>query len=265
MSNIVEPRGAANGSGIQARLGNSGVRRMTGWIGRLGYGVYAMTMFAVLLPGAALCAFIAPGLERRRQLTGLFARAWLLLAGFKVRVSGLESLPLCNCVLVANHSSYLDGIVLTAVLPPRFSFVIKREAASLPIIGLVLKRIGSEFVDRTSTHRDARRVVQRAEQGLSLVFFPEGTFDAQVGVKRFKLGAFVAASRGNAAVAPTAIRGARRALSSGHLVPRPGRIEVEVLSPIGAHGETPEQLRDEARRLIVERVGEPDLGVQAED
>ena len=132
----------------------------------------------------------------------------------------------------------------------------------MPVLGVLLRRIGSEFVDRHTREgrqRDARRVVERAEQGHSLVFFPEGTFDSVRGLKRFHVGAFVAAARGDVSVVPTVIRGARRSLPNGSFVPRPGPIEIEVLAPIGGHGEPPEQLRDEARALILTRLDEPDL------
>jgi 1-acyl-sn-glycerol-3-phosphate acyltransferase len=172
-------------------------------------------------------------------------------------------------VVAANHASYLDGIVLKAVLPPRFSFVIKREVASLPLLGLLTRRIGSEFVERRSSsgrHRDALRVIKRAEQGHSLVFFPEGTFDGTPGLKRFHVGAFAAAARGGVPVVPTIIHGARRALPNRALITRPGRIVVEIREPLPAPGAvvSPEWLRDETRRRILERLDEPDLAPAAQ-
>jgi 1-acyl-sn-glycerol-3-phosphate acyltransferase len=238
------------------------VRRAAVGILRAAYAAWSLMLFAILISMAATVAFVVPWLSWRRAATRAFARLWLVLAGVRVRIRGLDALPRGSCVLVANHASYLDGIVLKAVLPPRFSFVIKREAASLPVVGLLLKRIGSEFVDRSShggRQRDARRVIERAGQGHSLVFFPEGTFDAQVGLKRFHIGAFVAAARSGSPVVPTVIRGARRALPSGTFVPRPGRLDVEIMAPVGGHGETADRLRDAARALIVERLGERDL------
>ena len=226
------------------------------------YATWALGSLAVMMTCAVLLAFVLPRLAWRRATTRLFAGAWLRIAGLRVRTQGLESLPEGSCVLVANHSSYLDGVLMKAVLPPRFSFVIKREAASMPVIGLLLQRIGAEFIDRHTPggrQRDARRVVERAEQGHSLVFFPEGTFDAVVGVRRFHLGAFVAAARGGVPVVPAVIHGARRALPSGSLVPRPGRLLVEVLPPVGVGGATPEQLRDASRAAIVGRLDELDL------
>jgi 1-acyl-sn-glycerol-3-phosphate acyltransferase len=230
------------------------------------YGAWVFSWFATLMAVAAVLAFVLPVLAWRRALVRNFARFWLALIGVRVHTTGLDALPSGSCVLVANHSSYLDGVVMQAVLPPRFSFVVKREAASTPVLGLLLRRIGAEFVDRhtpAGRQRDARRVVERAEQGHSLLFFPEGTFDSTVGLKRFHIGAFVAAARGGVPVVPTVIHGARRALPSLSYVPRPGRIHVEVLLPVGGCGEAAERLRDLARARMLERLDEPDLAPRA--
>jgi len=226
------------------------------------YGVFALAVFFVLLLLAAILALVVPRLEWRRSVTSAVARAALLVLGLRVSIDGLRHLPEGSCVVAANHASYLDGIVLKAMLPPRFSFVIKREAASAPVLGLLLRRIGSEFVDRHDRggrQRDARRVIKRAEQGHSLVFFPEGTFDGTPGLKRFHTGAFAAATRAEVPVVPAVIRGARRALPNRALIVRPGRIAVEILESLPVAGATAESLREETRRRILARLDEPDL------
>ena len=228
------------------------------------YSACALPVFCALLVVATLLAFVVPRLEWRRGLTHALARVAMTVLGLRVRVLGGERLPPGACVVVANHSSYLDGPLLKACLPPRFSFVIKREAADTPVVGLLLRRIGSEFVDRSSRggrHRDARRVIERAEQGQSLVFFPEGTFDEVPGLKRFHGGAFAAALRAGVPVVPVVIRGARRAMPNGAILVRPGVVEVEILEPVGIDRERPDAdaLRDAARRRIAARIDEPDL------
>jgi 1-acyl-sn-glycerol-3-phosphate acyltransferase len=232
------------------------------------YGIVALAAFWLLLVVASVLALIVPRLDWRRSVTRALARVALAVLGLRVTVNGLGNLPEGSCVVAANHASYLDGIVLKATLPPRFSFVIKREASRMPVAGLLMKRIGSEFVDRHSSsgrQRDARRVIKRAEQGHSLVFFPEGTFDEQPGLKRFHIGAFAAAARGGVPVVPTIIHGARRALPNRAIITRPGRIVVEILEPLTAEGTagTPDQLRDETRRRMLERLDEPDLAALA--
>jgi 1-acyl-sn-glycerol-3-phosphate acyltransferase len=228
------------------------------------YGAVALAVFGLLLFVASVLALIVPGLNLRRRLIRTLARIGLMVLGLRISVRGADHLPQSSCIVVANHCSYLDGVLLKAVLPPRFSFVIKREAAAYPVAGLLLRRIGSEFVDRGSLggrQSDARRVVRRAEAGHSLVFFPEGTFTAEPGLRRFHVGAFVAAAHARQMLVPVVIRGTRRSMPSGAIVPRAGRLEVEILEPIlpGPERGAAEALRREARRRMVARLDEPDL------
>ncbi|MGH8259187.1 MAG: lysophospholipid acyltransferase family protein, partial [Steroidobacteraceae bacterium] len=142
------------------------------------YGIYAITVFVIAGLAALAGVIVTPGLGRRRAIaragSGLFLRA----TGMRLEVSGLDRLPGIPCVIVANHASYLDGVVFTAALPPRFGFVIKREMARVPLAAVMLRRIGAEFVERFNRSKgasDARRLFRNATSGHSLVFFPEGT------------------------------------------------------------------------------------------
>jgi len=231
------------------------------------YGVFALAVFTSMFAFATVLALIVPRLEWRRRLTHRLAGLALPVLGIRLVVDGLGRLPQGSCIVVANHASYLDGIVMKAALPPRFSFVIKREAASMPLAGFLLKRIGSEFVDRHNEggrRRDAMRVLRRAELGQALAFFPEGTFDELPGLKRFHVGAFAAAVRGAMPVVPVVIHGARRALPNGAIIVRPGRVRIEILEPIAAPGspDAADALRSAARREILARLDEPDLAPQ---
>jgi 1-acyl-sn-glycerol-3-phosphate acyltransferase len=137
----------------------------------------------------------------------------------------------------------------------------------MPVAGFLLKRIGSEFVDRHSEggrRCDAMRVLRKAELGHALAFFPEGTFDEVPGLKRFHVGAFAAAVRGAMPVVPVVIHGARRALPNRAIIVRPGRVRVEILEPVPVpeSAGAADELRVAARRRILSRLDEPDLAPQ---
>ena len=243
------------------------MRRALAGVLTTAYGVCALAVFSLLLVIATVLALLVPRLEWRRRITHRLAQLAVPVLGVRLVVEGLERLPPDSSVVVANHASYLDGVVMKAALPPRFSFVIKREAASMPVAGFLMKRIGSEFVDRHTEggrRRDAMRVLRRAEEGHALVFFPEGTFDDVPGLKRFHVGAFAAAVRGGMPVVPAVIHGARRAMPNGALLVRPGLVRVEILDPIAVSdtANAADALRREARRLILQRLDEPDLAPQ---
>jgi 1-acyl-sn-glycerol-3-phosphate acyltransferase len=228
------------------------------------YGIFAaLTFTAVTIPTIALMLVI-PGETNRRRVARAAARLTLRLAGTGPSVVGLENLPAGACVVVANHASYLDGVILTAVLPPRFTFVIKREMTEVPFAHFLLRRLGSEFVDRDGRHRgaaDARRILQKAEHQRSLAFFPEGTFGPEPGLRRFHNGAFAAARRGDLPVAPVIIRGSRQILPANRLIPVHSRIKVIIKPIINPQRDdlSPSDLRNACRQCILEDLDEPDM------
>ncbi len=228
---------------------------------RLAYAAYAAAVFLACALLALPPLAILPTLSGRRRLIRRVGRTVLTLIGMPVRVHWQGPLP-DPCIVVANHSSYLDGVVLAAVLPPRFDFVIKREMDSVPLAAFLLNRIGVQFVtrgNRAGSLRDALRVIRSAAGGGSLAFFPEGTFEPHPGLLRFHTGAFAAAERAGAPVVPLVIFGTRHCLPPGGILPRPGRIEVQTLAPIlpvPGHPECAANLRDAARAAILATLGE---------
>jgi 1-acyl-sn-glycerol-3-phosphate acyltransferase len=231
------------------------------------YGIYAVLVFLLVGALALILVTLIPGLgmKTRREIAHYAAQTFFRIAGIRVRIIGEELLPPDPCVVVANHASYIDGVVLKAFLPARFSFVIKKEMTKVPLAGLLLKRIGSEFVDRANRHAggmDARRLIKAADAGQALAFFPEGTFVERPGVGKFHTGAFAIAARVGLPVVPVALRGTRHILPSGRYLPRFGRIEIEILPPLpvgASDAASVLAIRDQARTRIVSVLGEPDL------
>lgn len=216
----------------------------------------------VVVPVAAACLLV-PGLQRRRAIARWGAATILKMIGSGVELRGELLTPADNAIVVANHQSYLDGIILTAVLPPHYTFLIKGEMARVPVAGFVLSRLGSQFVDRSNAHhrhKSARRLVQAARQGHALAVFPEGTFDGEPGLKTFRMGAFRAAWKAGRDIVPIIISGARAKLPSGSWLPRPGPLTVRFLSRIRA-GDHPDEtaMMQAARRSILALLDEPDL------
>ncbi len=229
------------------------------------------TVIAAILFGAAslltlILILPLPSLDWRRRIVRWGARTGLAFIGMRLEIRNAGRLPAGPCVVVANHVSYIDGVLLKAALPARFAFVIKREMNDVPLAGLLLRRIGAEFVDRNKGRRGARdalRVLRTAANGTSLAFFPEGTFEPQPGLLRFHSGAFVTAVRNGMPVVPLVIHHARQALPPGLLWPWPTRIVIEIFEPMTSEATPPDQavvdLRRRARALMLERLGEPDL------
>ena len=222
---------------------------------RLPYVAYCLVSFTVLgLTVLAINLFL-PGLRQRRVVAGTVARAFLRISGIPFKVEGLERLPKVPCVVVANHASYIDAIAIVAALPPDFAFVIKKEMVRVPLAGLLLRRLGSQFVERFNRHKgatDARRVLKLAATGQSLMFFPEGTFDGTRQVGKFLNGAFTIADRAQMPVVAVAIHGTREVLPPGGVSIYRLPIRVEILAALSA-----DEARLKCRDLIANAVGEP--------
>ena len=219
------------------------------------YAAYCIALFLALGMATLIINLFVPGLRQRRRIAGIFSRAFLRCARIPFTVQGIERLPQAPCVVVANHASYIDGIVAAAALPPDFAFVIKKEMVRVPLAGLLLRRLGSEFVERFNRHQgasDARRVLRLAATGQSLVFFPEGTFDGHRQIGKFLGGAFAIAERSEMPVVAVAIHGTREVLPPGGLMIYRRPIRVEILATLDAKG-----ARQTSRELIAQAVGQP--------
>jgi 1-acyl-sn-glycerol-3-phosphate acyltransferase len=112
-----------------------------------------------------------PALALRAQRT---ARRLLELHGVDVRCAG--TMPRAPAVLVSNHLSYLDPLVIASVAP--CVSIAKEEASGWPLIGAGLRALGVLFVRRGDAHSGAvalRRAKRALERGAMVLNFPEGT------------------------------------------------------------------------------------------
>jgi 1-acyl-sn-glycerol-3-phosphate acyltransferase len=215
---------------------------------------------------AVLLAIVVPRRVWRRRAAALLARAFVAASGVPVRIDGAENLPPSGpIVVVSNHASYLDGLVLLTLLPERCDFVAKRELAEAFFTRFLLSRIGTHFVERFEVEQSvagARALADLATRGASFAFFPEGTFAREPGLRPFHMGAFVAAATGGATVVPVALRGTRSMLRAGQWLPRRGVVQIVVGRPIvpeGSDWAAATHLREQTRAAILASCGEPDL------
>ncbi len=232
-------------------------------LGRL-YGALASLIFAVaILVVVGPLVILGPTLGIRRCLGRHGVRVALLCIGVPMRVHGRENLPAGACIAVANHASYVDGLVLTCALPARFTFVVQDGAADWPYVGLVIRRMGVSFISRSSVREGAaqtRGLIRRVEEGESLAIFAEGTFEPDPGLLAFKKGAFLIASRANVPVVPVGIRGTRRLYGGRRRLPRWSCLDIDICPAIAASADA-QQLRDASRRAVLAVCGEPDIGL----
>jgi len=167
-----------------------------------------LAAFAALTALGALALPLCTARGRRRAFR-LWSRALLRVIGVRVHVVG--ALPRAPVALVANHLSYLDVVVLGALVDA--NFVAKADVAGWPALGPLAGAIGTIFIDRTRK-RDLLRVLPRLEAklaaGESVVFFPEATSSPGRELLRFRSPLFAAPLRAGRPVAVAALRYATR-------------------------------------------------------
>jgi 1-acyl-sn-glycerol-3-phosphate acyltransferase len=203
---------------------------------RAAFAFYAIVVFVLLAPVTWLAMLLTRTPAAAWRIGGAAGRLLLHLTGIPFSVRGLEHLPRDQpCVLVSNHASYLDGLLLLAALPRPYAFVAKRELRNQFVAGPFLAHLGAEFVERFDVKRsveDANRMAALVATRRSLLIFPEGTFVARPGLLPFRLGAFLAAAGAGVPIVPVTIRGSREVLPDERWWPRRGPLEVEIGAPL---------------------------------
>ncbi len=229
------------------------------------FALWAYLIFVVTaIPVFAAAAAKKPALTWK--VGGIMTRFFLRATGLPTVVRGAENIPPGPVILAANHTSYLDALVLVAMLGPRdFAFIAKREFLGNPLMRLLLEGFGCLFVERFDVQKSAEHadeLVDAVKGGRSLAIFPEGTLLRRPGLLPFRTGAFQVAVQTGVPVVPVALRGVRSVLRDGTWYARRHPIAVTFGAPIAPDGEdwnAAVRLRDRVRAEVLRACGEPDL------
>jgi 1-acyl-sn-glycerol-3-phosphate acyltransferase len=168
--------------------------------------VRAVVFVALTLPLMPVQAlFILCWPAKAKKFPHLYHRLLGRLLGFNIVVEG--TLPRTgSCLIVANHVSWIDIVVLSMVTP--LSFVAKREVATWPLFGWMAKLQRTVFIDRErrqSTKHSRNTLEQRLTAGDVLVLFPEGTSHDGATLLPFKSAFFAAAAAPDHAIVPVTL------------------------------------------------------------
>jgi len=229
------------------------------------YAIWWWTIMGTAVALGWLAAVLLPRLDWRWRAVRAIARCSLKAIGARVSVVGLDRIPRGNAMLVFNHASYADVVILAAFLPGEPLYVAKRELAGQFFAGLLLRRLGALFVERydlAGRLADTEAVLVGTRQGRNIVFFPEGTFTRRPGLSEFYLGAFKVAAEAGLPVYPGIVCGTRTMLRSDQWFPRWAPLSLRVEEPIRPSGidfTSLVRLRDAARQVVLAHCGEPDI------
>lgn len=189
----------------------------------------------------------------------LWARSILFGMGFYAKIEREATFEKGKSyMLVSNHSSMMDIMLMYHVSPTPFVFVGKAELAKIPLFGFFYKRT-SILVDRGNS-RSKKEVFGQAQRrlnaGLGICIFPEGGVpsDRNIVLDSFKDGAFRLAIDHQIAIAPMTFYDTKKRFSYDFFSGSPGKLRVKVHPFIPTKGMTQDdrkELRNQARDLIL--------------
>lgn len=241
------------------------LRRTARAAAALAFAAYAWTIFAILALIVVGLVTLLPRLELRWRAARGSARLLARLTGTAITVHNLDRLPPQPSIVVSNHPSWLDPVVLGVVLPCTFRFIATSALERQVFAGFVLGRLDTQFVERRepgAALTDTERLAAAVRAGRSIVIFPEGGLARRPGLRPFRMGAFVAAAEAGAPVVPVGIRGTRSILPPRSTFPRHGAVEVAVGRPLRATRTgwaAAVELQRRARDTVLDLSGEPDV------
>ena len=192
-----------------------------------------------LSPVVTALSFLDP--KYQDAVLHFWARSVLASAGVQHQARGLEHLPTGNFVLVANHLSNFDALVLFAHIRRHMRFVAKAELQKVQVLGTALRRAGNVFIDRKGSATDREKLkdaVKAVQDKTSIVFFAEGTRSDDGVLRPFKKGAAIMALEAQVPLLPVAIAGTHLILQKGSMAIYEHPAALMIGKPIETAGHT---------------------------
>jgi 1-acyl-sn-glycerol-3-phosphate acyltransferase len=176
-----------------------------------GLGILPLFLAYIVLSGAIRLLPLSPKTKRVAAIgmVSRFARIILMLFGVRVRVKYRDRLHRTGTgpLIVSNHLSYIDILVLSTLVPS--VFITSVELKNTMLLGTLDRLSGSIFVERrkpSGLKREIGDITFALGQGLPVVLFPEGTTSNGEHVQPFKKSLFDSAVIAQADIVPVCLR-----------------------------------------------------------
>ncbi len=165
-------------------------------------------MIFLLFAGLCILLFRFPSLDQQKRDAWIQRwSGWVLrVLGVKIEVTGASASIPSNALIVGNHVSWLDIVVLHSQRSA--AFIAKAEIQSWPLVGLLVERSGTIFIERGkrhAVHAVLQTAIQRLGDQRNVAVFPEGTTNNGYELLPFHGNMFEAAVRAHAPVQPIAV------------------------------------------------------------
>ena len=199
-----------------------------------------------------------------RGIIRWYAPAVFRLLGCRIEANGTEKLPGDGrFLLVSNHLADLDpGIFFTVFPNDQLSFIAKKEVRDMPIVGILMRRILCQFVNREND-REALKTILKCisilkENKANVAVFPEGkkSTDRYL-LHHFRPGVFKMAQKANVPIVVCTLRGTQNIFPNAKkLRPTPIRLNlVEVIPAAELKGVTTVDIAQRVHSLMAADLG----------
>ena len=217
--------------------------------------------------GIMILALLGHGDLGSRTLAVAWARlnSWVLR--MDISIKGLNHIqPNRSYVITANHISALDILLIYGRLPVELKWVMKKELRQVPVIGAACQAMGHIIIDRSNSTQaveSIQKATNKLVDGMSILFFPEGTRVHPGQDLPFKKGAFRLAIDLDLPILPLTIEGSDQMLPTGTLNWKPGAVTLTIHPEISTQGFSARQV--DALCLKTQRIiqGIPARTIQA--
>jgi 1-acyl-sn-glycerol-3-phosphate acyltransferase len=215
------------------------------WLILMPLGVIITLIFSAL---AVIFSVLVSPRFASRVVASTWGRILAWLTPVLVAVEGVENAHHDRrYIVVCNHQSAVDILVVYGWLKLDLKWVIKQELRKIPAIGIGCEKVGHIFIDRENPN-DARQAIKetldRLGNGIGILFFAEGTRSPDGKLLPFKKGAFRIAIEQQLPVLPVTVIGTRDILPPKSLKPFPGRARMMIHPALETDGMSTLQIED---------------------
>jgi 1-acyl-sn-glycerol-3-phosphate acyltransferase len=168
----------------------------------------------------------------RTKMPAWWAYAWYEFAywttmafttlGFSLRMSGRQNVPRRGpALLIANHQSFLDPMVIGISSPRRLCFLARKTLFNNRFFGNLLSSLNTVPVDQEGVAKEGlKTILDELKQGNAVLVFPEGQRSWDGKLQPLKPGIHLLIKRSKAPIIPIGVAGANIALPRGRLRPK---------------------------------------------
>lgn len=184
------------------------------------------------------------------------------------KVFGRDSIPhQGSFVLVANHQSLLDPLILVACIPRKITFLAAAYIFKIPLVGQIVRAVGALPVKSLKgNYKTMKHSLSRLAKGGVVGIFPEGGVSLDGELRPFMSGWAYLALKTGVPVIPVAISGTREVLPVGRYIPQRSRIRINIGKPVyidkksKIRREHLDELSTKMMNIISRLLEMPDLG-----